>query len=86
MFKFQVLERKIDPVLHFARYHGWMEDALLRAQTASERLTLEQERTMQQSWLSSEESEAINPNMKHTVTLHSDAHRMHFHCSEQGIL
>ncbi len=69
------------------RYHGWMEDALLRAQTASERLTLEQEHAMQQSWLSSDDSEAITPNMIQTINPSLfDLPRMYFHCSEQGIL
>eukprot|EP01108_Squamamoeba_japonica_P000558 TRINITY_DN1187_c1_g1_i1.p1 TRINITY_DN1187_c1_g1~~TRINITY_DN1187_c1_g1_i1.p1 ORF type:complete len:223 (+),score=96.82 TRINITY_DN1187_c1_g1_i1:82-750(+) len=36
---------------HVPRYHAWMESDELRELTASERLTLEQEYEMQQSWL-----------------------------------
>lgn len=35
---------------HVPTYHGWMEDAELRAQTASERLSLEEEYAMQRDW------------------------------------
>ncbi|GAA5897574.1 hypothetical protein JCM8208_003309 [Rhodotorula glutinis] len=35
---------------HVPRYHEWMEDDEVREQTASERLTLEQEFDMQKSW------------------------------------
>ena len=35
---------------HVARYHAWMEDAQLREDTASERLTLEEEMAMQAEW------------------------------------
>ncbi|MES1908754.1 MAG: hypothetical protein MHM6MM_001628 [Cercozoa sp. M6MM] len=35
---------------HVETYHSWMEDPVLREQTASERLTLEQEYEMQQTW------------------------------------
>jgi len=35
---------------HVPRYHAWMQDTYLLATTASERLTLEQEYTMQETW------------------------------------
>ena len=35
---------------HVLQYHAWMEDDILRDQTASERLTLEEEYAMQKSW------------------------------------
>lgn len=35
---------------HVELYHSWMEDQELREATASERLTLEEEREMQRSW------------------------------------
>ena len=35
---------------HVEAYHSWMEDIGLREATASERLTLEEEREMQRSW------------------------------------
>ena len=38
------------------RYHEWMQSAELRAQTASEPLTLSQEYQMQQSWQQDEDS------------------------------
>ena len=38
------------------RYHGWMQSAELRAQTASEPLTLEQEYEMQKKWMSDSDS------------------------------
>ena len=41
---------------HWHRYHQWMQDPVLRAQTASEPLTLEQEHDMQQSWLRDDDS------------------------------
>ena len=39
------------------RYHDWMLDPVLREQTASELLSIEQERDMQQSWYQDENSE-----------------------------
>ncbi|XP_028514591.1 N-acetyltransferase 9-like protein isoform X3 [Exaiptasia diaphana] len=35
---------------HVTRYHDWMQSSELLAQTASERLTLDQEYEMQKSW------------------------------------
>ena len=35
---------------HVELYHSWMEDQELREATASERLTLQEEREMQRSW------------------------------------
>jgi len=35
---------------HVEIYHKWMEDEWIREMTASERLTLEQEYAMQESW------------------------------------
>ncbi|KAF2481092.1 GNAT domain-containing protein, partial [Neohortaea acidophila] len=35
---------------HVPTYHAWMEDEALRAATASDRLTLEEEYAMQRSW------------------------------------
>ncbi|KAK2571860.1 N-acetyltransferase 9-like protein [Acropora cervicornis] len=39
---------------HVPRYHEWMQSAELLEQTASERLTLEQEYDMQRSWFQDE--------------------------------
>jgi len=39
---------------HVPRYHDWMQSPVLLEQTASERLTLDQEYEMQQSWLHDE--------------------------------
>lgn len=41
---------------HVAVYHSWMEDAGLREATASERLTLDEEREMQKEWASDDAS------------------------------
>jgi len=38
------------------RYHDWMQSHELLEQTASERLTLDQEYEMQQSWFNDENS------------------------------
>ena len=43
-------------VIEYHRYHEWMQSPALLAQTASERLTLEQEYQMQQSWYQDENS------------------------------
>jgi len=42
--------------LYMHRYHEWMQSHELLEQTASERLTLEQEYDMQQSWFQDENS------------------------------
>ena len=42
---------------HVEAYHSWMEDEALREATASERLTLEEEREMQRSWAEDDASE-----------------------------
>ena len=39
-----------------SRYHDWMQSPELLEQTASERLTLDQEYEMQQSWFQDENS------------------------------
>ncbi|KAL1129221.1 hypothetical protein AAG570_013750 [Ranatra chinensis] len=39
---------------HVEKYHTWMESETLRKQTASERLNLEEEYEMQQTWLNDE--------------------------------
>ena len=41
------------------RYHDWMQSPELLEQTASERLTLDQEYEMQQSWFQDENSNFI---------------------------
>lgn len=41
---------------HVMKYNEWMQDDLLRQQTASERLTLEQEYLMQQEWMKDDNS------------------------------
>lgn len=41
------------------RYHEWMQSAELLEQTASERLTLEQEYDMQRSWFQDENSKDL---------------------------
>ncbi len=38
------------------RYHEWMGNPELRAQTASERLTLEEEYQMQRDWMNQDDS------------------------------
>ena len=43
--------------MYVIRYHEWMQDPVLRSQTASEPLTLQQEYEMQLSWMRDEESE-----------------------------
>ena len=48
-------ERAIDVRL-LARYHSWMQSEELREQTASERLTLQEEYEMQQKWISDDDS------------------------------
>ena len=51
------------PVYHYYivhvcnRYHEWMQDPVIRSQTASEPLTLQQEYEMQLSWMTDEDSE-----------------------------
>ena len=40
-----------------------MQDPVLRSQTASEPLTLEQEHEMQQSWIRDNDSKIINDNL-----------------------
>jgi len=43
-------------MLNAFRYHDWMQSPELLEQTASERLTLDQEYEMQQSWFQDENS------------------------------
>ena len=43
-------------MLNVFRYHDWMQSPELLEQTASERLTLDQEYEMQQSWFQDENS------------------------------
>ncbi|KAH7731225.1 GNAT domain containing protein [Aphelenchoides avenae] len=40
---------------HVPKYHGWMQDPLLRHQTGSEELTLEEEFDMQAAWRNDED-------------------------------
>lgn len=40
---------------HVTKYHKWMENEGLRQQTASERLTLEEEYKMQETWLNDDD-------------------------------
>lgn len=56
------------PVAHHSlfsplRYHGWMQDPVLRFQTGSEPLSLEQEYAMQQKWLTDKDSKLTNIKM-----------------------
>ena len=44
------------PVCMLTRYHEWMQDPVLRSQTASEPLTLQQEYEMQLSWMRDDDS------------------------------
>ena len=49
----------VGKILHYnlsSRYHHWMQSPELLEQTASERLTLDQEYEMQQSWFQDENS------------------------------
>ena len=39
-----------------SRYHGWMQDPVLRFQTGSEPLSLEEEYGMQRRWLVDKDS------------------------------
>ncbi|CAB0014759.1 unnamed protein product [Nesidiocoris tenuis] len=46
-------------IQHVPKYHKWMENELLREQTASERLSLDEEYAMQQTWLHDENKSMI---------------------------
>lgn len=45
---------------HVPKYHNWMEDEELRQQTASERLSLDEEFKMQESWRNDSDSRHKN--------------------------
>ena len=60
------------------RYHDWMQSPELLEQTASERLTLDQEYEMQQSWFQDENSKLnfiflkkLFPNFKIILGMHA---------------
>lgn len=76
--------------MHVRRYHKWMQDPVLRSQTASEPLTLEQEHEMQQAWIRDTDSKDFAKsllnhfvcNITHVsiASFHTDTHA---HCRKK---
>jgi len=65
---------------HVPKYHAWMESEFIRKMTASDRLSLEQEYAMQQSWFEDPDKctfivlDRARPDESNTTTPGGDAH------------